>query len=101
MHTLSSSPLGLNRAFVAGQLSDVAEKLEQTEAAAHHGGAGAGLASRGALARRGEESALAKVSRDAAKATLEQTKGLATQVVKDMLFNWRVAPGADAVMEEA
>ena len=42
VHTLSSSPMALNRAFVAGQLSDVADKLEAAEASAHQGG-GAGV----------------------------------------------------------
>jgi len=104
VHTLSSSPMALNRAFVAGQLSDVADKLEAAEASAHQGGGAGVLGARSVLARKkGEDSALGKVAKDAEKATLEQTKGLSTQVVKDMLFNFRRAQTAahDAVMEEA
>jgi len=104
VHTLSASPLALNRAFVAGQLGDLAAKLEAAEAAQqHYGGGGGGLAARSALARKGEDSALTKIARDAAKATLEQSKGLASQMVKAQLFN-SAAPAAaagDAPMPDA
>jgi len=90
VNTLSSSPLAGNRAFVAGQIADLAEKLEAAEAATHgsSGGGAGGLGGLGGLAgaraaRRGgggaaEEGPLAKLTRDAAVATLEQTKGLST-----------------------
>jgi COP9 signalosome complex subunit 5 len=111
VNTLSSSPLVGNRAFVAGQVADLADKLEQADAAAHHGGgASGGLGALGGGARRGgragagtgEEGPLAKVTRDAAVASLEQTKGLATQVIKNMLFNFTPAGRAgDIPMTEA
>ena len=104
-HTLSSSPLQLNRAFVAGQLGDLVAKLEQAEAAAAHygGGGGAGLAGRGSLARRGEDSQLTKVARDAAKATLEQAKGRSSVLIKAELFHVSLpeAAGGDAPMLDA
>jgi COP9 signalosome complex subunit 5 len=103
VNTLSSSPLVGNRAFVAGQVADLADKLEQADAAAHHGGGGGGMSGglgggRGRRAGGGggagggaEDGPLAKVTRDAAVATLEQTKGLSTQVIKHMLFNFAPA----------
>ncbi len=36
--TLSASPLIANREFAAGQVADVAEKLEQAESGLTHGG---------------------------------------------------------------
>lgn len=89
VNTLSSNPLAGNRAFVAGQVSDLAAKLEAAEAATHGGGAGLGLARAG----RAEEGPLAKVTRDAALVALEQAKGMTTQLVKDALFNWVPATG--------
>lgn len=106
VNTLSSSPLAGNRAFVAGQVADLAEKLEAAEAATH-GGSGGATGGLGALAaargaRRGgaggsaEEGPLAKLTRDAAVATLEQSKGLSTQVIKNLLFNFAPAGRAAA-----
>ena len=106
VHTLSSSPLVVNSGFVAGQLSDVAAKLEQAEtsASAGQGALGAGV-QRGVLARKGADSALAKTARDAATATTEQAKGMASHLVKDALFNWaaqgQVKADTDAVMHDA
>ena len=112
VNTLSSSPLAGNRAFVAGQVADLAEKLEAAEAATHGGAAAAGglvglpgvRAARRAGAPGGaEDGPRAKLTRDAAVATLEQTKGLSTQVIKNMLFNFapagRAAPGDEPMAE--
>jgi COP9 signalosome complex subunit 5 len=108
-----SSPLVGNRAFVAGQVADLADKLEQADAAAHHGGGGGGMSGSMGRGRRAggggagggaggaEDGPLAKVTRDAAVATLEQTKGLSTQVIKHMLFNFAPAGRGDAGGEGA
>ena len=105
VHTLSASPLATNAAFVAGQLSDVAAKLEQAEASSGAGqGTLGGGAQRGVLSRKGQDSALAKTARDAATATTEQAKGMASHLVKDALFNWAPAhpkADSDAVMHDA
>jgi COP9 signalosome complex subunit 5 len=94
VHTLSASPLAVNRAFVAGQLGDLAAKLEVAEAAQQHFSAGSGgFATRSVIARRqGEDSQMVKIARDASKATLEQSKGLASQIVKAQLFNFKPPP---------
>ena len=84
VNPLSSNPAAGNRAFGAGQVSDLAAKLEAAEAATHGGGPGLGMARAG----RNEDGPLAKVTRDAALVALEQAKGMTTQLVKDALFNW-------------
>lgn len=66
-----------------------AEKLEQSESSA-------ALAGRSRLLGSGAEKkkvddALTRIYRDAAKVTAEQVKGLSAQVVKDLLFNARLA----------
>ena len=108
VHTLSSSPLTTNRGFVAGQLSDVAAKLEQAGESAASVASGGGMgAQRGVLARKGAESSLTKVARDASTAALEQAKGMVSHLVKDALFNASSASGlhasvgGDAVMQDA
>lgn len=86
VNTLSSSPLVGNRAFVAGQVSDLAEKLEQAEGQlAHSGRTGAFYLPD----KKKDDSQLAKISHDAAKTTVEQVKDIASQVIKDLLFNHR------------
>eukprot|EP00193_Tetraselmis_chui_P009698 CAMPEP_0177751692 /NCGR_PEP_ID=MMETSP0491_2-20121128/511_1 /TAXON_ID=63592 /ORGANISM="Tetraselmis chuii, Strain PLY429" /LENGTH=319 /DNA_ID=CAMNT_0019266825 /DNA_START=119 /DNA_END=1080 /DNA_ORIENTATION=- len=67
VNTLSASPLLGNRDFLVGQIQDLGEKLEQ------------------AAGRR--ESTTDHV--DSSKMAVEQVKGLASQVVKDLLFNYR------------
>lgn len=86
VNTLSSSPYLANRDYVAGQISDLAEKLEQTEGQLGHTGRIGGFFMPPAR-RKEEESALSKVAKDGVKITVEQIHGLMSQVMKDSLFN--------------
>eukprot|EP01018_Ginkgo_biloba_P007171 Gb_35132 [translate_table: standard] len=85
VNTLSSSPLLGNRDYVAGQISDLAEKLEQAESQLAHSRLGSFLAP--PQRKKEEESQLAKITRDSSKITVEQVHGLMSQVIKDILFN--------------
>ncbi|KAG2320965.1 hypothetical protein Bca52824_014178 [Brassica carinata] len=85
VNTLSSSPLLGNGDYVAGQISDLAEKLDQAESQlvqSWFGGKPASLHK-----KKKDEPPLAKISRDSAKITVEQVHGLMSQVIKDILFN--------------
>ena len=87
--TLSSSPLVSNVAYNAGQLHDVAEKIEQAETQVSRGGGG-GSWHGGAKAKEGkekEDTPLARAARDASKTSVEQLTGLISLVAKDVLFN--------------
>ncbi|KAH9303986.1 hypothetical protein KI387_008390 [Taxus chinensis] len=85
VNTLSSSPLLGNRDYVAGQISDLAEKLEQAESQLAHSRVGSFLVP--PQRKKEEESQLAKITRDSSKITVEQVHGLMSQVIKDTLFN--------------
>lgn len=85
VNTLSSSPLLGNRDYVAGQISDLAEKLEQAESQMAHSRLGSFLMP--SQRKKEEESQLAKITRDSSKITVEQLHGLMSQVIKDTLFN--------------
>ncbi|KAL5972736.1 proteasome regulatory particle subunit RPN11 [Asimina triloba] len=85
VNTLSSSPLLANRDYVAGQISDLAEKLEQAENQLAHSRLGSFLVP--SQRKKEEESQLAKITRDSSKITVEQVHGLMSQVIKDILFN--------------
>ncbi|CAI0376451.1 unnamed protein product [Linum tenue] len=85
VNTLSSSPLLGNGDYVAGQISDLAEKLEQAENQLAHSRFGPLIAP--PQRKKEEESQLAKITRDSAKITVEQVHGLMSQVIKDILFN--------------
>ncbi|KAM1022598.1 hypothetical protein ACFX15_042710 [Malus domestica] len=85
VNTLSSSPLLGNGDYVAGQISDLAEKLEQAENHLAHSRFGPLITP--PQRKREEESQLAKITRDSAKITVEQVHGLMSQVIKDILFN--------------
>lgn len=85
VNTLSSSPLLGNGDYVAGQISDLAEKLEQAENQLSHSRFGPLIAP--PTRKKEEESQLAKITRDSAKITVEQVHGLMSQVIKDILFN--------------
>ncbi|KAF6162707.1 hypothetical protein GIB67_022366 [Kingdonia uniflora] len=85
VNTLSSSPLVGNRDYVAGQISDLAEKLEQAENQIHSRGGGGSFLLPGK--KKEEESQLKKITRDSSKITVEQVHGLMSQVIKDTLFN--------------
>ncbi|KAM0939128.1 putative proteasome endopeptidase complex [Dioscorea sansibarensis] len=86
VNTLSSSPLLANRDYVAGQISDLAEKLEQAENQLAHTRLGSFLVP-SQRKKEQEESQLAKITRDSSKITVEQVHGLMSQVIKDILFN--------------
>lgn len=85
VNTLSSSPLLGNRDYVAGQISDLAEKLEQADNQLAHTRSGSFFVP--SQRKKEEESQLAKITRDSSKITVEQVHGLMSQVIKDMLFN--------------
>ena len=109
---LAQSPLVAGRAFAAGQIADVAEKLAAAEGhaaggaararyAAALGGKGGGGKGGGGDGGGGEAVAggggggagagaggpLDKICRDATRLSAEQIKGLASQAVKQLLFN--------------
>ncbi|KAG1660106.1 hypothetical protein FOA52_015086 [Chlamydomonas sp. UWO 241] len=99
VNTLSASPLISNRDFAAGQISDIAEKLEQAETQLGPGRVGGRMA----LDKKKDEGTLTKICRDTSKMATEQMKGLSSQVIKQLLFNNHSAhscrPGAPASME--
>ncbi|OWM75600.1 hypothetical protein CDL15_Pgr021765 [Punica granatum] len=85
VNTLSSSSLLGNGDYVAGQISDLAEKLEQAENQLAHSRFGPLMAP--PQRKKEDDSQLAKITRDSAKITVEQVHGLMSQVIKDILFN--------------
>lgn len=85
VNTLSSSPLLGNADYVAGQISDLADKLEHAESQLAHSRIAPFIAPQ--QRKKEEESQLAKITRDSAKITVEQVHGLMSQVIKDILFN--------------
>ncbi|CAH9101421.1 unnamed protein product [Cuscuta europaea] len=87
VNTLSSSPLLGNGDYVAGQISDLAEKLEQAENQLSHSRFGPLMAPSQRKREVQEESQLAKITCDSSKITVEQVHGLMSQVIKDILFN--------------
>lgn len=84
VNTLSSSPLQTNRGFIAGQISDLADKMEHAETQVAHVGRIIG----GASTRKNEENRLTRIACDSTKVTVEQTKGIASHVIKDAIFNF-------------
>eukprot|EP00245_Coleochaete_scutata_P007791 TRINITY_DN23561_c0_g1_i1.p1 TRINITY_DN23561_c0_g1~~TRINITY_DN23561_c0_g1_i1.p1 ORF type:complete len:389 (+),score=83.32 TRINITY_DN23561_c0_g1_i1:61-1167(+) len=86
VNTLSSSPLLGNRDYIAGQISDLAEKLEQAESQLAHSGK-IGTFFMPQARKKEEDSQLSKITRDSSKITVEQVHGLMSQVIKDVLFN--------------
>merc|ERR1712023_437537 len=76
VNTLSSSPLLGNRDFVVGQISDLLQNTRM----------GSFMT---AVEKKKDEGQLQKITCDSSKMAVEQIKGLASQVVKDMLFNYR------------
>jgi len=85
VNTLSSNPLVTNRNYTAGQISDLAEKLEQAETQLVHSGR---MGSYFLPERKKEESQLSKLTRDSSKVAIEQITGIMTQVMKDNLFSF-------------
>jgi len=82
--TLSSSPILANKEYTTRQLSDLTDKLEQSESQLSHSRMGGGFFM---ADRKKEESALAKIAKDCTRPSTEQVHGLMSQVLKDILFN--------------
>ncbi|XP_032981882.1 uncharacterized protein LOC117033721 [Rhinolophus ferrumequinum] len=83
VNTLSSSSLLTNADYTTGQVFDMSEKLEQSEAQLGRGSFMLGLETHD----RKSEDKLAKATRDSCKTTIESIHGLMSQVIKDKLFN--------------
>ncbi|XP_049998001.1 LOW QUALITY PROTEIN: COP9 signalosome complex subunit 5 [Alexandromys fortis] len=83
VNTLSSSSLLTNADYTTGQVFDLSEKLEQSEAQLGRGSFMLGLETHD----RKSEDKLAKATRDSCKTTIEAIHGLMSQVIKDKLFN--------------
>lgn len=82
VNTLSSSSLITNADYTTGQIFDLADKLEQSEAQLGRGGFIMGVDS-----EKKSEDKLAKATKDGCKNTIEAIHGLMAQVLKDKLFN--------------
>ncbi|KAG8222720.1 hypothetical protein J437_LFUL001890 [Ladona fulva] len=104
VNTLSSSSLITNADYTTGQIFDLSDKLEQSEAALGRGGGGGsgmvgggggfmlgggsgGAGSASDPHERRTEDKLAKATRDSCKTTIEIIHGLMAQMIKDRLFN--------------
>uniref|UniRef100_A0A673X498 COP9 signalosome complex subunit 5 n=1 Tax=Salmo trutta TaxID=8032 RepID=A0A673X498_SALTR len=83
VNTLSSSSLLTNSEYTTGQVFDLSEKLEQSEAQLGRGSFMLGLDTHD----RKSEDKLAKATRDSCKTTIEAIHGLMSQVIKHKLFN--------------
>jgi len=90
VNTLSSNPLYSNRDYTAGQISDLAEKLEQAETQLAHSGRMGGFF---VPEKKKDESQLSKITKDSSKVAMEQVTGVMTQVMKDNLFNLKLPTG--------
>ncbi|KAI7863460.1 JAB1/Mov34/MPN/PAD-1 ubiquitin protease-domain-containing protein [Spinellus fusiger] len=82
VNTLSQSPLLTNRDYSTRQMTDLAEKLKQTNEKMK-GRMGGYYGDR----KKNEESQLSKVTKDSAKIAVEAVHGMISQVLKDSLFN--------------
>ncbi|XP_064626498.1 COP9 signalosome complex subunit 5 [Lineus longissimus] len=83
VNTLSSSSLLANAEYTTGQIFDLADKLEQSEAQLGRGGFMLGIDSH----EKKSEDKLAKATKDGCKTVIEAMHGLMSQVIKDKLFN--------------
>jgi len=88
VNTLSSNPLLTNRDYTAGQISDLAEKLEQAETQLSHSGRMGGFFM---PEKKKEDSQISKITKDSSKVAMEQVTGVMTQVMKDNLFNLKLS----------
>ncbi|ENN70355.1 COP9 signalosome complex subunit 5 [Dendroctonus ponderosae] len=89
VNTLSSSSLITNADYTTGQIFDLSEKLEQSEAAIGRAGFLAGSAD---PTEKRTEDKLLKATKDSCKTTIEIIHGLMAQMIKDRLFN-SITPG--------
>ncbi|CEG78022.1 Putative COP9 signalosome complex subunit 5a [Rhizopus microsporus] len=84
INTLSQSSLLINREYATKQMSDLAQKLSQTNESmtgrmgGYHGDR-----------KKTDETQLSKVAKDSSKITAEAIHGLVSQVLKDQVFNHR------------
>jgi COP9 signalosome complex subunit 5 len=85
VNTLSSSPLLMNAGFVTGQLSDLTTKLETAERQLSVSGRGGRMFS--SDGKKKEETKLAECVRTSSKTSIEVVSGLATQLIKEAIFN--------------
>lgn len=85
VNTLSSSSLLTNADYTTGQIFDLSDKLEQSEAALGRGGLIVGLG--GNESEKRTEDKLLKATKDSCKTTIEIIHGLMAQMIKDRLFN--------------
>ncbi|KAL3867742.1 hypothetical protein ACJMK2_040600 [Sinanodonta woodiana] len=83
VNTLSSSSLLTNADYTTGQIFDLSDKLEQSEAQLGRGGFMLGMETQ----EKKSEDKLAKATTDGCKTTMEAIHGLMSQVIKDRLFN--------------
>lgn len=87
--TMSSSAILANSGFISGQLMDLANKLH--DAGAKMGGPKGGPGSYAIPEKSKDETPLAKCSRDGLKTTIEMVNGVASEVIKDLVFNHAVS----------
>jgi len=85
VNTLSSNALIANRSYASGQISDLADKMEQAETQLQHSGRMGYFMQD----KKKDDSQLSKLTRDSSKVAIEQVTGIMTQVVKDTLFNFK------------
>ncbi|KAI9271453.1 JAB1/Mov34/MPN/PAD-1 ubiquitin protease-domain-containing protein [Sporodiniella umbellata] len=84
VNTLSQSPLLTNRDYATKQMTDLAQKLKQTNESmrgrigGYHGDK-----------KKTEEMQLSRVTKDSSKITSEAVHGLLSQILKDQVFNQR------------
>lgn len=86
VNTLSSNTLVTNRDYTSGQISDLADKLEQAESQLAQSSRMGSFGSE----KKKEDSALTKLTRDSTKVALETVTATMTQVIKDNLFNLKM-----------
>lgn len=84
VNTLSSSSLLTNADYTTGQIFDLSDKLEQSEAALGRGGFMLGGTD---PHEKRTEDKLLKATKDSSKTTIEIIHGLMAQMIKDRLFN--------------
>lgn len=84
VNTLGSSGLLSNTEYTTGQIFDLSEKLEQSEASL---GRGPFVVTGGDPVEKRTEDRLSKATRDCSRASIELIHGLMAQIAKDKLFN--------------
>lgn len=93
VNTLASSPLLMNAGFVTGQIADLTSKLETAERQLSMTGRSGrlGFSTDG---KKKQESKLAECVRTASKTSIEVVSGLATQLIKEAIFNTALTAAA-------